>query len=71
MLLTFQLSVGMVKMMHFHSFLDSCVELVRTTETGAILKHLGLFDLGKRKQFYVAFISQVLFFRFDEPSCVV
>ncbi|XP_064544522.1 odorant receptor 67b [Drosophila montana] len=44
-LLTFQLSVGMVKMMHFHRFLESCVELVRTTETGGILKHLGLFDL--------------------------
>lgn len=45
-LLTFQLSVGLVKMMHFHSFLEACVYLVRTTESGDVLRNLGLFDLG-------------------------
>ncbi|KAH8406788.1 hypothetical protein KR222_003212 [Zaprionus bogoriensis] len=46
-LLTFQLSVGLVKMMHFHNFMDACVELVRTTECGDVLRNLGLFDLGE------------------------
>lgn len=46
-LLTFQLSVGLVKMMHFHSFLEECVYLVRTTELGDVLRNLGLFDLGE------------------------
>ncbi|ALC43662.1 Or67b, partial [Drosophila busckii] len=51
-LLTFQLSVGLVKMMMFFNNLESCVDLVRITETGSVLKDLGLFDLNlpnKRK----------------------
>ncbi|XP_034481574.1 odorant receptor 67b [Drosophila innubila] len=45
-LLTFQLSVGLVKMMHFHNFMESCAELVSTTERGDVLKNLGLFELA-------------------------
>ncbi|KAH8286121.1 hypothetical protein KR054_003031 [Drosophila jambulina] len=44
-LLTFQLSVGVVKMFHFQSFVDSCAQLVYSTEAGEVLKSLGLFDL--------------------------
>ncbi|KAH8242365.1 hypothetical protein KR032_003346 [Drosophila birchii] len=44
-LLTFQLSVGVVKMFHFQSFVESCSQLVYSTESGEILKSLGLFDL--------------------------
>ncbi|XP_062131285.1 odorant receptor 67b [Drosophila sulfurigaster albostrigata] len=44
-LLSFQLSVGLVKMMYFHNYMDSCAELVYTTETGDVLKNLGLFEL--------------------------
>ncbi|EDV96541.1 GH15142 [Drosophila grimshawi] len=74
-LLSFQLSIGMVKMMHFQLFLESCVELVETTETGDVLRNLGLFDLNLanksalRKTLgsmltksWVAINSQVMFF---------
>ncbi|XP_068148897.1 odorant receptor 67b [Drosophila tropicalis] len=44
-LLTFQLSVGVVKMFHFQNCLESCIQLVYATETGDVLKSLGLFDL--------------------------
>jgi len=46
-LLTFQLSVGVVKMFHFQNKVDSCTKLVFSTETGQVLKSLGLFELGK------------------------
>ncbi|KAL7732250.1 hypothetical protein ACLKA6_018487 [Drosophila palustris] len=45
-LLTFQLSVGLVKMMHFHNFMECCAELLSTTERGDVLKNLGLFELA-------------------------
>lgn len=38
-------------MMHFHSFLNACVDLVRTTESGDVLRNLGLFDLGEEETF--------------------
>jgi len=46
-LLTFQLSVGVVKMFHFQNKVDSCTKLVFSTETGQVLKSLGLFELGR------------------------
>ncbi|KAH8257570.1 hypothetical protein KR038_011514 [Drosophila bunnanda] len=49
-LLTFQLSVGVVKMFHFQSFVDSCSQLVYSTEAGEVLKSLGLFDLDLPKK---------------------
>ncbi|KAM8710615.1 hypothetical protein ACLKA7_017267 [Drosophila subpalustris] len=45
-LLTFQLSVGLVKMMHFHNFMECCAELLSITERGDVLKNLGLFELA-------------------------
>ncbi|KAH8270533.1 hypothetical protein KR018_011222 [Drosophila ironensis] len=44
-LLTFQLSVGVVKMFHFQSFVEPCSHLVFATESGEVLKSLGLFNL--------------------------
>ncbi|XP_017081061.1 odorant receptor 67b [Drosophila eugracilis] len=49
-LLTFQLSVGVVKMFHFQSKVESCSQLVFSTETGKVLKSLGLFDLDMPKK---------------------
>ncbi|XP_017028326.1 odorant receptor 67b [Drosophila kikkawai] len=49
-LLTFQLSVGVVKMFHFQSFVESCSQLVYSTESGEVLKSLGLFDLDLPKK---------------------
>ncbi|XP_016966316.1 odorant receptor 67b [Drosophila biarmipes] len=49
-LLTFQLSVGVVKMFHFQSKVDSCSKLVFSTETGQVLKSLGLFELDLPKK---------------------
>ncbi|KAH8384414.1 hypothetical protein KR200_005142 [Drosophila serrata] len=49
-LLTFQLSVGVVKMFHFQSFVDSCSQLVYSTEAGEVLKSLGIFDLDLPKK---------------------
>ncbi|KAI8040809.1 odorant receptor 67b isoform X2 [Drosophila gunungcola] len=49
-LLTFQLSVGVVKMFHFQSKVESCAQLVFSTEAGQVLKSLGLFDLNLPKK---------------------
>ncbi|KAH8343226.1 hypothetical protein KR059_007008 [Drosophila kikkawai] len=49
-LLTFQLSVGVVKMFHFQSFVESCSQLIYSTESGEVLKSLGLFDLDLPKK---------------------
>jgi len=34
-------------MFHFQKKVDSCTKLVFSTETGQVLKSLGLFELGK------------------------
>ncbi|XP_017137225.1 odorant receptor 67b [Drosophila miranda] len=60
-LLTFQLSVGVVKMLHFQSSLEASVQLVHSTETGQVLKSLGLFDLDlPRKQDLLRSLRSIL-----------
>ncbi|XP_043063370.1 odorant receptor 67b isoform X4 [Drosophila ficusphila] len=60
-LLTFQLSVGVVKMFHFQSKVESCSQLVFSTESGEVLKSLGLFDLEMpRKKELLRSLSLIL-----------
>ncbi|SPP76655.1 odorant receptor 67b [Drosophila guanche] len=60
-LLTFQLSVGVVKMLHFQNMLEASVQLVHSTETGQVLRSLGLFDLDlPRKKELLASLSAIL-----------
>ncbi|XP_017088336.2 odorant receptor 67b [Drosophila bipectinata] len=49
-LLTFQLSVGMVKMFHFQNMVEQCASLVFSTESGQVLKSLGIFELDLPKK---------------------
>ncbi|XP_030385857.1 odorant receptor 67b-like [Scaptodrosophila lebanonensis] len=50
-LLTFQISVGVVKMFYFRCYLDVCVKLLRATEMGGVLRSIGIFDLGLPHKF--------------------
>ncbi|XP_023170118.2 odorant receptor 67b [Drosophila hydei] len=44
--LCFQITMNMVKIAYFHSHLDSCVDLISTSEKCEVLRNLGLFDVA-------------------------